>query len=105
MERRSKGKPGLPLVDLVSITQGMLIAECLSFRRKARMIGTQQSAVSRRVRALEDILGVSLFQRHRDGVRVTAAAHVFSNKRAMFFSSSTSLSRPPAPRGAAPSDV
>ena len=72
-----KGKLELPPINLVSITQGLLVAECLSFRRAARMLGTQQSAISRRVRELEDVLGVSLFERYHAGVRVTAAGARF----------------------------
>jgi DNA-binding transcriptional LysR family regulator len=49
----------------------------LSFRRAARMLGVRQSAVSRRVRVLEDLVGVSLFERHHGGVRVTAAGARF----------------------------
>ena len=41
--------------------------------RAAKFLGVQQSTVSRRVRALEDVRGVSLFEGHRTGVRVTNA--------------------------------
>ena len=41
------------------------------------MLGIRQSAVSRHVRALEDHLGVSLFERYRTGVRVTNAGARF----------------------------
>lgn len=51
--------------------QALLVGEYLSFRRAARTLGVRQSAVSRRVRELEDELGVSLFERDRAGVRVT----------------------------------
>jgi DNA-binding transcriptional LysR family regulator len=68
---------GLLPLDLVSITEALLVAECLSFRRAARVLGVQQSAVSRRVRVLEDLVGVSLFERHHAGVRVTAAGARF----------------------------
>jgi len=77
VEKRPKGTLNPPVVDLVSMTQGLLVAECLSFRRAARMLGTTQSVVSRRVRTLEDRLGVSLLERHRSGLRVTAAGARF----------------------------
>jgi DNA-binding transcriptional LysR family regulator len=79
LERQSpsKGNTRLPKIDLVSITQALLVAECLSFRRAARMLGTQQSAIGRRVRALEDVLGVSLFERNPAGVRLTTAGARF----------------------------
>jgi len=73
----SAGARGPRALDLVSITQALLVAECLSFRRAARVLGVRQSAVSRRVRALEDLVGVSLFERHHAGVRVTAAGACF----------------------------
>jgi DNA-binding transcriptional LysR family regulator len=84
VERQSpaKGNSGLPAIDLVSVTQGLVVAECLSFRRAARVLGTQQSAISRRVRALEDVLGVSLFERNPAGVRpTTAGAQFFEQAR------------------------
>jgi DNA-binding transcriptional LysR family regulator len=78
----SKGNSGLLTIDLVSVTQGLMVAECLSFRRAARVLGTQQSAISRRVRALEDVLGVSLFERNPAGVRpTTAGAQFFEQAR------------------------
>ena len=54
------------MIDLVSVTQALLVAEHLSFSRAAQVLGVRQSAVSRRVRALEDKLGVSLFERDFD---------------------------------------
>jgi DNA-binding transcriptional LysR family regulator len=73
---------GLPTIDLVSITQALVVAESLSFHRAARVLGTQQSTVNRRVRALEDVLGVSLFERTPAGVRsTTAGARFFEQAR------------------------
>ena len=65
------------MVDLVSVRHAILVAEHLSFSRAARVVGVQQSAVSRRVRALEDQLGVSLFERDSTGVRLTEAGRRF----------------------------
>jgi DNA-binding transcriptional LysR family regulator len=65
------------MVNLVSISQALLVAEHLSFSRAARVLGVRQSAVSRRVRELEDKLGVSLFERDASGVRVTEAGRRF----------------------------
>lgn len=66
-----------PNIDLVSITHALLVAEHLSFRQAANALGVRQSAVSRRVRSLEDVLGVSLFERHHGGVRITTAGARF----------------------------
>jgi DNA-binding transcriptional LysR family regulator len=70
---RSKGGTTSPALKLVSVTQALLVGEYLSFRRVATVLGVRQSAVSRRVRELEDELGVSLFERHHAGVRLTNA--------------------------------
>ena len=64
-------------MDLQSINQALLVSEQLSFRAAAAVLGTAQSAVSQRVRALEDELGVSLFERHSGGVRTTRAGRRF----------------------------
>lgn len=65
------------MVDFASITHAILVSEQLSFRGAATMLGKAQSAVSHRVRALEDELGVSLFERHSGGVRTTIAGQRF----------------------------
>ncbi len=56
------------------------MAEHLSFSRAAQVLGIQQSAVSRRVRALEDKLGVSLFERDASGIRLTEAGRRFLDR-------------------------
>ena len=65
------------MIKLVSLAQALLVAEHLSFSRAARMLGVGQPAVSRRVRALEDELGVSLFERSLGGLRLTDAGRRF----------------------------
>ena len=57
--------------------QAVLVGEYLSFQRAAAAMGVRQSTVSRRVRQLEDELGVSLFERHRTHVRMTNAGAQF----------------------------
>lgn len=68
------------MVKLLWISQALLVAENLSFSRAAQVLGVRQSAVSRRVRALEDKLGVSLFERDTNGVRLTEAGRRFLDK-------------------------
>jgi DNA-binding transcriptional LysR family regulator len=62
-----------PAVDLTSVHQALIVTEYLSFRRAAGALGVRQSAVSHRIRVLEDKLGVSLFERKPRGVRPTQA--------------------------------
>ncbi len=64
-------------VDFVSLSQALVVADLASFSRAARALGVRQSAVSRRVQTLEDGLGVSLFERHASGVRLTEAGRRF----------------------------
>jgi DNA-binding transcriptional LysR family regulator len=61
----------------VSVAHALVVAEQLSIRGAARALGIRQSSLSRRVRALEDELGVSIFERHRRGVTVTNAGARF----------------------------
>jgi molybdate transport repressor ModE-like protein len=49
------------------------VAQCGSFSAAARSLGYTQSAVSRQVAALEAVAGRRLFERRRDGVRLTPA--------------------------------
>lgn len=58
---------------MTALVQTLAVAEYLSFHRAARALGTSQSSVSARVKALEEELGVLLFQRNTRGVRLTEA--------------------------------
>jgi DNA-binding transcriptional LysR family regulator len=55
----------------------MAAAQLGGFRRAARHLGVQQSAVSRRIQELEDRLGAPLFERGPHGVRLTSAGEDF----------------------------
>ncbi|WP_126976181.1 LysR family transcriptional regulator [Frigidibacter oleivorans] len=55
----------------------VITAEQGSFRRASIILETEQSTVSRRVRTLEDLLGVSLFHRQTSGVSLTYAGRQF----------------------------
>ncbi|OQM76729.1 LysR family transcriptional regulator [Manganibacter manganicus] len=48
-----------------------------SFRKAAAALDVQESAISRRIRDLEDNIGASLFHRHSAGVRLTIAGEKF----------------------------
>ena len=75
--RKSRKRRITPDLKLRAVRQALLVLEHLSFRRAANALGIRQSAVSRGVRGLEDELGVSLFERHHTGVRVTNAGNRF----------------------------
>lgn len=64
-------------MELRQLRYFLAVAETLSFTRAAVALGVRQPTVSRHVRALEDTLGVSFFERVRDGVRLTAAGYTF----------------------------
>jgi DNA-binding transcriptional LysR family regulator len=53
------------------------VAETGSFRKSGVLLGLGQPAVSRRVARVEDLIGVSLFERRRSGARLTAAGRIF----------------------------
>src|SRR5713226_1740718 len=72
-----KSNSPVPTIDLASIAQALVVAECLSFHRAGIVLGKEPSTVGRRVRALEDALGVSLFERTPAGVRLTTAGARF----------------------------
>lgn len=64
--------PAGPL-DLTSLAYAVLVLEQGSFRLAGQILDVRTSVVSRRVRALEDAIGVSLFNRSSKGVRPTTA--------------------------------
>lgn len=63
---------GLPF-DMRSLRFVLAAAEQLSFSAAAAALDTRVSTVSRRIRDLEDELGVALFERNNAGVRLTNA--------------------------------
>lgn len=72
-------------IDLVSLCQALIVADQASFSGAANILGVRQSAVSRRIRALEDELGVSLFERQSNGVRPTIAGRRFLERARVVF--------------------
>jgi len=64
-------------IPLASLIQTLAVAEYLNFRHAATALGVAQSSVSARVKALEEDLGVLLFERHARGVRLTEAGRHF----------------------------
>lgn len=64
-------------IPLASLIQTLAVAEYLSFHRAAQALGTTQSSVSARIRALEKDLGILLFERNTRGVRLTDAGRLF----------------------------
>lgn len=64
-------------MDLISLSYALRALEFRSFRAAAKSLSVKQSALSRRVRALEDEIGVSLFERHHGGIRATVAGREF----------------------------
>ena len=57
-------------------------AESGSFRRAAQDLGVEQSAISRRIRDVEDEIGARLFRRHPAGVDLTDIGKQFLNQAA-----------------------
>lgn len=67
----------LPPIELRHIRYFVVTAEHGSFRRAAVVLRVDHSAVSRRIRDLEDQLGASLLNRHSGGVCLTLAGERF----------------------------
>jgi DNA-binding transcriptional LysR family regulator len=65
------------MIDLVVLRYAILAADHRSFRKAALSLGLRSTAVSRRIRGLEDTIGVSIFERFSGGIRLTAAGAEF----------------------------
>lgn len=64
-------------IPMVSLIQTLAVAEHLNFHHAANVLGTTQSSVSARIKALEEALGILLFERRHRGVRLTEAGRRF----------------------------
>ncbi|NJM82384.1 MAG: LysR family transcriptional regulator [Tabrizicola sp.] len=64
-------------IELRHLRYVVAASEWGSFRRAAVSLGVEQSAISRRIRDLEDDLGATLFIRHSGGVTLTHAGNIF----------------------------
>lgn len=65
-------------VEILHLANFLVVAETGSFRKAATRLNLGQSAVSRRVQRLEDLLGLSLFERRPSGARLTEAGARFA---------------------------
>ncbi|WP_299404786.1 LysR family transcriptional regulator [uncultured Roseobacter sp.] len=65
-------------IETQHLTYFLSVAETGSFRKAASRLNVGQPAVSRRIQRLEDILGVSLFERRSTGARLTTAGTCFA---------------------------
>ncbi|HEX7791450.1 MAG TPA: LysR family transcriptional regulator [Afipia sp.] len=63
--------------ELVILIQTLAAAEHGSFYKAGQQFGIPASTISRRVRSLEAQMGVTLFRRHRHGIRSTAVGSSF----------------------------
>ncbi|WP_336624883.1 LysR family transcriptional regulator [Labrys sp. ZIDIC5] len=68
---------GLGRIPLVALRQAVTVADVLNFRHAANILGVSQSSVSTRIKALEEDLGILLFERRHRGVRLTEAGRSF----------------------------
>src|SRR5260221_4294421 len=69
-------------VELRQIRSFLSIAETLHFGRTAELIHISQPALSLQIRALEEEVGVRLFERDRRKTTLTAAGVAFRNDSA-----------------------
>jgi DNA-binding transcriptional LysR family regulator len=64
-------------IELRHVRYIIAAAESGSFRRAAQDLGVEQSAISRRIRDVEDEIGAQLFRRHSAGVHLTEIGRQF----------------------------
>lgn len=67
-------------MELRQLTALVTVADVGSVTRAARLLGVVQPAVTRQVRALEEEIGVALFDRTRHGMVPTAAGEVLIDR-------------------------
>lgn len=75
--QRRCGTDSLQGIPLTALRHAVVVAEVLNFHHAANILGTTQSCVSARIKALEEALGILLFERRHRGVRLTEAGRRF----------------------------
>jgi DNA-binding transcriptional LysR family regulator len=65
------------LIELRDLRTFVTVSEAANICRAAKILGVDRSTTSRRIAVLEDAVGVSLFERNRDGVKLTHAGKAF----------------------------
>ncbi len=68
------------MIDIRAVRHALLVSEHRSIRRAAVQLGLRSSVVSRRLRSLEDRLGVALFERSHAGAQPTTAGEQFLDR-------------------------
>ncbi|MEV6561089.1 LysR family transcriptional regulator [Nocardia sp. NPDC051756] len=63
-------------VSLTALRVFRAVAEQGTFTAAAGALGYTQSAVSRQIASLEKLAGAELLERHREGIKLTAAGHL-----------------------------
>ena len=69
-------------MKLTHLRDVLAVAEHGSIRAAGRRLGSTQPAITRSIREIEHELGVSLFERHAKGVRVTEMGRTFVRRAA-----------------------
>lgn len=67
------------MIDIRQLRYAVLTAETHSFSRAAQLLNSKQSSLSRRIQALEDRLGIQLFERSTRGTIPTEHGKAFLN--------------------------
>lgn len=68
------------MIDILSLQHALLVSEHSSIRSAAAQLGLRPSTVSRKLQALEEHLGASLFERNSAGAKPTIAGQRFLDK-------------------------
>lgn len=81
------------MLQLRSLNHLLILSRRLNFARAAEDLGLSQSALSRSIQALEEQLGMRLFDRDRAGVRLTPQGRMAVERAAVLLADAEHLER------------